>query len=205
MYSLTIFIGFVVGILSLLAISFQNDKLHSLILTDLVECAMLIIIAAVGTDLAEALILPGLVVGLAELLAVSEILLVKTRIKKKKTKSLDICINMEVLRTAPKFLALVLIVYGSILTGFTGGALIATGLLFYAFSRRHICSLDNLYKFVWEGLSGLSGIAWACWIIGFLGFFLFPKYWLSFLLMAGIGLVIKVGSKMGLVGLAEEK
>ena len=32
-------------------------------------------VAAVGTDLAEALVLPGLVVDLAEILAISEILM----------------------------------------------------------------------------------------------------------------------------------
>ena len=46
-----------------------------LILTDIVGIAMLIFVAAVGTDLAESLILPGLVVELAEILAISEILM----------------------------------------------------------------------------------------------------------------------------------
>ncbi|WP_456471894.1 EhaG family protein [Methanocaldococcus sp.] len=205
MYSLTVLVGFIVGILSLFSIGFQKDDLQALILTDLVECAMLIIIAAIGTDLAEALILPGLVVGLAELLAVSEVLIAKKRLKAKEIKKVDIEVDMEVLRTAPKFLAIILVVYGAILTGFTGGALIASGLLFYAFSKRTLTSLDKLVESLWEGLSGLSGIAWACWVVGFLGFYLFPKYWLYFLLMAGIGLAIKVGSKMGLVGFAEER
>ncbi|WP_457611834.1 DUF2105 family protein, partial [Methanocaldococcus sp.] len=129
----------------------------------------------------------------------------KKRLKAKEIKKVDIEVDMEVLRTAPKFLAIILVVYGAILTGFTGGALIASGLLFYAFSKRTLTSLDKLVESLWEGLSGLSGIAWACWVVGFLGFYLFPKYWLYFLLMAGIGLAIKVGSKMGLVGFAEER
>lgn len=85
-YHPTILVGFAIGILSLLAIGFQKNDLHALILTDVVECAMLIIIAGVGTDLAEALILPGLVVSLAELLAVSEVLITRKYLKSKRPK-----------------------------------------------------------------------------------------------------------------------
>ncbi|XRP96953.1 EhaG family protein [Methanocaldococcus sp. 16A] len=217
-YHPTILIGFAIGILSLLAIGFQKDDLHALILTDIIECAMLIIIAGVDTDLAEALILPGLVVSLAELMAVSEILITKKYLKSKRPKprsyklfeefklplhtgELKYNVQMEVLKTSPKFLSIVLIVYGAILSGFTGGAVIATGLLFYALSQRVIgLDISKELKTMWEGISGLSGIAWALWVIGFLGFFLFPDKWLLFLLMAGLGLVIKVGSKLGLIG-----
>jgi len=217
-YHPTILVGFTVGILSLLAISFQKDDLHALILTDVIECAMLIIIAGVGTDLAEALILPGLVVSLAELLAVSEVLITRKYLKSKRPKprsyklfeefklplhtgELKYNIEMEVLKTSPKFLAIVLIIYGAILSGFTGGAVIATGLLFYALSQRVIgVSISEEIKALWEGMSGLSGVAWALWVFGFLGFFIFPDKWLLCLLMAGLGLVIKVGSKLGLIG-----
>lgn len=48
MFSKSIFVGIVVGILSLYAISRQKSDLHTLLLTDLVECAMLVIIAAIG-------------------------------------------------------------------------------------------------------------------------------------------------------------
>ncbi len=221
-YNPTILVGFAIGILSLFAIGSQKDDLHALILTDIVECAMLVIIAGVDTDLAEALILPGLVVSLAELLAVSEILINRKIIKSKKPKpkvyklfeefklpiytgDLKYNVHMEVLETSPKFFALVLIIYGAILSGFTGGAVIATGLLFYALSLRvRGLELSEELKTLWEGMAGLSGIAWGLWIIGFLEFFLFPKKWLLFLLMAGLGLVLKVGSKLGLIGFIGE-
>ena len=52
-----------------MAIAYQKMSLNALILTDIVGVGMLILVAAVGTDLAEAIILPGLVVELAEILA----------------------------------------------------------------------------------------------------------------------------------------
>jgi energy-converting hydrogenase A subunit G len=218
LYHPTILVGFTIGVLSLLAIGFQKDDLHALILTDVIECAMLIIIAGVGTDLAEALILPGLVVSLAELLAVSEVLITRKYLKSKRPKprsyklfeefklplhtgELKYNIEMEILKTSPKFLAIVLIAYGAILSGFTGGAVIATGLLFYALSKRALgLDISEELKTMWEGMSALSGIAWALWVLGFIGLFVFPDKWLICLLMAGLGLVIKVGSKLGLIG-----
>ena len=218
LYHPTILVGFTIGVLSLLAIGFQKDDLHALILTDVIECAMLIIIAGVGTDLAEALILPGLVVSLAELLAVSEVLITRKYLKSKRPKprsyklfeefklplhtgELKYNIEMEILKTSPKFLAIVLIAYGAILSGFTGGAVIATGLLFYALSKRALgLDISEELKTMWEGMSALSGIAWALWIFGFIGLFINPDNYLVWLLLAGLGLVIKVGSKLGLIG-----
>ena len=81
LFNKTVVVGFIMWILSLYAISRQKSALHMLLLADLVECAMLVVIAAVGTDLAEALILPGLVVGMAELLAVSEVLVLRNEIR----------------------------------------------------------------------------------------------------------------------------
>lgn len=75
LYLPAIFTGIFAGLIGLLAITYQKNDLHTLILTDIVGVGMLIIVAAVGTDLAEALILPGLVVELAEILAISEILM----------------------------------------------------------------------------------------------------------------------------------
>ena len=105
-------------------------------------------------DLAEALILPGLVVGMAELLAVAEIFVSRNDLRKdgkkkksklleeftiKETPNMDITFSkMEVLYTAPKFFAFVLVVYGAILSGFTGGAVMASGLLFYVLAKRVI-------------------------------------------------------------------
>ena len=51
----------------------KDDDLHRLLLLDLVEITALGVIALLGTDLAEALVLPGLTVGIAELLALSQI------------------------------------------------------------------------------------------------------------------------------------
>ena len=70
LFSRTVVVGLIVGIISLYSISRQKTDLNMILLTDLVEYGMLVIIAAIGSDLAEALILPGLVVDLAELLAV---------------------------------------------------------------------------------------------------------------------------------------
>ena len=110
-------------------------------------------------------------------------------------------VEMEILKTSPKFLALVLVVYGAILSGFTGGAIIASGLLYYALSQRALGrEFDETIKTLWEGISSLSGIAWALWIFGFIGLFINPDNYLVWLLLAGLGLVIKVGSKLGLIG-----
>ncbi|ABR54671.1 conserved hypothetical protein [Methanococcus vannielii SB] len=218
MFSKTVGVGLIVGILSLYTISRQKSDLNMILLTDLVEFAMLVIIAAVGTDLAEALILPGLVVGMAELLAVSEIFVSRNELKKtgkkkksklleeftiKETPNLNIRFNkMEVLYTTPKFFAFILVVYGAILSGFTGGAIIASGLLFYILAKRATGKkiLSKELKVSFEGISGLSGIFWTLWILGYIGLFLFPDRWLYFLIMAGFGLSLKVGSKLGLIG-----
>ncbi len=126
-----IFTGLIVGLIGLMAIAYQKNDLSALILTDIVGIGMLILVAAVGTDLAEALILPGLVVELAEILAISEILM--SREMKKKGKSaelipLPLSMDMEVMTTAPTFLAIILIAYGAFLSGFTGGAVAGGGI-----------------------------------------------------------------------------
>ena len=220
MFNHSVFAGFVVGILSLVAIGYQRSDIHTLILTDVVECAMLVIIAAVGTDLAEALILPGLVVGLAEFLAVSEILIQRDRLGERDKKisklfeeflvveepgigeKIDYS-KMEVLYSAPRFIGIVLVIYGAFLTGFTGGAVMSVGLLFYLFSQGAIgrgISSEGIRDF-WESISGFSGVMWAFWILfGFIGFYLFPDHYVTFLLIAGGALALKVGSKLGLIG-----
>ena len=222
MFNHSIFAGFVVGILSLIAIGYQRSDIHTLILTDVIECAMLVIIAAVGTDLAEALILPGLVVGLAEFLAVSEILIQRSRLREKdrgrkmsklfeeflaiEESKIEGYIDhpkMEVLYSASKFIGIILVIYGAFLTGFTGGAVMSVGLLFYLLSQGIIdkgISSEDIKDF-WEVISGFSGIMWAFWILfGFIGFYLFPDHYVTFLLIAGGALALKVGSKLGLIG-----
>ena len=111
--------------------------------------------------------------------------------------------KMEILYSASRFISLILVIYGAFLTGFTGGAVMSVGLLFYLLSQgivsRGISSED--IKDFWEAVAGFSGIMWALWIIlGFIGFYLFPDHYVTFLLIAGGALALKVGSKLGLIG-----
>jgi len=199
LYLPAIFTGLFAGLIGLLAITYQKNDLHTLILTDIVGVGMLIIVAAVGTDLAESLILPGLVVELAEILAISEILM--SREMRKQGKSVDLIplplnLDMEILDTAPTFIALLLIAYGAFLSGFTGGAVAGGGILFYVLSKM----TRGVPSDIWEGVAGASGIAWCLWLIGFLIFFVAPSYWLLALFLAAFGIFIKVAFKVGLVG-----
>ena len=194
-----IFTGLLVGLIGLMAIAYQKNDLSALILTDIVGFGMLILVAAVGTDLAEALILPGLVVELAEILAISEILMSREMRKKGKTAELiplPVSMDMEVMTTAPAFLAIILIAYGAFLSGFTGGAVAGGGILLYVISRR----MRGVPSDTWEGIAGVSGIAWCLWLVGFIIFFAFPQYWLLALFLAAFGIFIKVAFKAGLIG-----
>jgi Predicted membrane protein len=194
-----VFTGLIVGLIGLMAIAYQKNDLSALILTDIVGIGMLILVAAVGTDLAEALILPGLVVELAEILAISEILLSREMRKTGNTAELiplPVSLDMEVMTTAPAFLAIILIAYGAFLTGFTGGAVAGGGILFYVLSQR----VRGVPSDMWEGVAGVSGIAWCMWLVGFLLFFVFPQYWLLALFLAAFGVFIKVAFKAGLIG-----
>ena len=123
MYLPAIYAGLIIGFIATMAIAMKREELHILILTDLVGLAMIIVVSAVGTDLAEALILPGLVVELAETLAISEILITREMRKIEQdpranlTKSSSIfprafSLDMEIMTTAPNFIALVLMGYG---------------------------------------------------------------------------------------------
>ena len=204
-----IYLGIIVAFIGLIGIAFEKKDIHILILSDIVGLAMLIIVAAVGTDLAEALLLPGLVVELAEIMAISEILIARemrkietapTRdrgvIKRPSVLPVPLNLDMEILHTAPNFIALLMVVYGVFLTGFTGGAIAGGGILFYVLSKK-TRGLDVL---VIEGIKGVSGMAWCFWIIGFVIFFVTPQYWLLGLFMAACGLVLKVATKLGLIG-----
>ncbi|CDG65217.1 MAG: energy-converting hydrogenase subunit [Methanobacterium sp.] len=199
LYLPAIVTGLLVGIIGLLAISYQKNDLSALILTDIVGIGMLIMVAAVGTDLAEALVLPGLVVDLAEILAISEILM--NREIRKKGKDVDLIplplkMDMEILTTAPTFLAIILVAYGAFLSGFTGGAVAGGGILMYVLSKR----MRGVPSDTWEGVAGVSGIAWCLWLVGFVIFFAFPQFWLLALFLAAFGVFIKVTFKMGLIG-----
>lgn len=208
MYLPAIYAGLIVGFIGSMAIALKREEIHILILTDIVGLAMIFIVSAVGTDLAEALILPGLVVELAETLAISEILITREMriIENDPRKNLSnssslfpqpFALNMEILNTAPNFIALILIAYGIFLTGFTGGAVAGGGIVLYALSKK----ARGLPVLVLDGIAGVSGIAWCLWIIGFLFFFVTPQYWLLSLFLAACGLLLKVASKVGLIGL----
>lgn len=199
LYKPAIVVGLLTGFIGLLGIAFKKGDLTALILTDIVGFAMLIIVAAVATDLAEALILPGLVVELAEILAISEILMSREMRKTGKTVELiplPLSLDMEVLRTAPAFLAIILVAYGAFLSGFTGGAVAGVGILFYVLSR----TIRGVPSALWEGVAGVSGVAWVLWLVGFLMFFVTPQYWLLALFLSAFGVLIKVASKVGLIG-----
>ena len=196
MYLPAIYAGLIVGFIGTMAIALKREEIHILILTDLVGLAMIFVVSAVGTDLAEALILPGLVVELAETLAISEILITREmriieqdpRRNLSKSSSLfpqPFALNMEIMTTAPNFIALVLVGYGIFLTGFTGGAVAGGGIVLYALSKK----ARGLPVLVLDGVAGVSGIAWCLWIIGFLLFFVTPQYWLLSLFLAACGLL----------------
>ena len=208
MYLPAIYAALIVGFIGSMAIALNRRDIHILILTDLIGLAMIIIVSAVGTDLAEALILPGLVVELAETLAISEILIsremhkIDANPRANLTKSTSLfpqpfALDMEIMTTAPNFIALILIAYGIFLTGFTGGAIAGGGIVLYALSQK----AKGLPVLVLDGIAGVSGISWCLWIIGFLLFFVTPQYWLLALFLAACGLLLKVASKVGLIGL----
>ena len=199
LYKPAIIVGLLTGFIGLLGIAFKKGDLTALILTDIVGFAMLIIVAAVATDLAEALVLPGLVVELAEILAISEVLM--SREMRKTGKSVELIplplsLDMEILETAPTFFAIILIAYGAFLSGFTGGAVAGVGILFYVLSR----TIRGVPSTLWEGVAGISGVAWVLWLVGFLIFFVAPQYWLLGLFMSAFGVLVKVASKVGLIG-----
>ena len=208
MYLPAIYAGLIVGFIGSMAIAMRREEIHILILTDLIGLAMIFVVSAVGTDLAEALILPGLVVELAETLAISEILIsremhkIEADPRRNLTKSTSLfpqpfALDMEIMTTAPNFIALVLIAYGIFLTGFTGGAVAGGGIVLYALSKK----ARGLPVLILDGIAGVSGIAWGFWFIGFVLFFVAPSLWVLSLFLAACGLLLKVASKVGLIGL----
>ncbi len=208
MYLPAIYAGLIVGFIGSMAIAMKREEIHILILTDIIGLAMIFVVSAVGTDLAEALILPGLVVELAETLAISEILITREmrkieqdpRANLKRSSSLfpqAFSLDMEIMTTAQNFIALILLAYGIFLTCFTGGAVAGGGIVLYALSKK----ARGLPVLILDGIAGVSGISWCLWIIGFLLFFVAPQYWILSLFLAACGLLLKVASKVGLIGL----
>lgn len=166
----------------------EYDDLHRLILTGCSEVVALCIIAFLATDLAEALILPGLVVSLAELVALSEIYINKEGLGLVPAPDRTI----EVFSSAPPIIAAILVIYGIVLSGFTGGAVAGVGLLFY-----YLC-LDHKERFAL--LETVSGYAWVLWVFAFFIFMMLPAYWFFAVMMAGSAIFVKVTIKLALIG-----
>ena len=187
-YGLTVFM--IAAVIAFFALARERDDLHKLLLLDLVEILSIGIIALLGTDLAEALILPGLTVGIAELLALSQIYCTKEGIRKNPVRGLDIEVIAKA--DAPLILSVFLVVYGIILSGFTGGAVAGLGLVFLFISRSYRQDLNLLEM--------ASGISWALWIFAFFVFMFLPEYWFMALMGAAVGILLKVTVKMSLAG-----
>lgn len=181
-------IAFLSVIVAFYAILREQDDLHRILLTDLAEILALVLIALVATDLAEALILPGLVVGISELMAISEVYLVKESLSRPRYSPLSI----EVMDSAPAIMSLALVLYGIVLSGFSGGALAGVGAIFYFMCRGH----DERFAVI----ETASGYAWALWIFAFFIFMVLPEYWLFGVMTAGGAILLKVTGKMSLVG-----
>lgn len=187
-YPLGLLVAFASAGIAFFALMRETDGLHRLLLTDLVEVVTLAFIALVGTDLAEALILPGLVVGVSELIALSEIFRIKEGYMRPPTDTLQI----EVMKTAPPILAALLVGYGIVLSGFSGGAVAGLGVIFYFLSR------DPSERF--EVIETASGYSWVLWIIAFFTFMILPQYWFFAVMLAGSAILVKVMAKMSLIG-----
>lgn len=181
--------AFICIIIAFYSLYQETDDLHRLILTDLAEIMALLLIALVATDLAEALILPGLVVMIAELMALAEIYLVKEGIQRKKNSS---ALDIEVMQTAPPILAGILVLYGIILSGFSGGAVAGLGIIFYSVCK----GSDELFAHI----ETASGYAWVAWIAAFFIFLLLPEQWFFAVMIAGGAILIKVMAKFSLIG-----
>jgi len=175
-------------IIAMVAFIREKDDLHRLILTDSTEVICLSIVAFLATDLAEALILPGLVVSLAELLALSEIYINKEGLSVIPARDHHI----EALSSAPPIMACILVIFGIVLSGFTGGAVAGIGIIFYFMCLGH--------QEQYELLETISGYAWAFWVIAFFIFMILPAYWYFAVMIAGSAICAKVMIKLALIG-----
>ena len=190
LYSTGMLVVLACAVISFVALARERDDLHRLLLIDLVEIPSLGIIALLGTDLAEALVLPGLVVGIAELLALSQIYLLKEGLREKPEGRLPI--EVIELGHAPAIIAAILVVYGIILSGFTGGGVAGLGLIFFFMAKGHRVDFSLMEM--------AAGISWAIWVASFFVFMFLPEYWWLAVMGAGGGILLKVTAKMSLVG-----
>lgn len=187
-YTIGLIVALIAVILTFAAAVREKNDIHRLIIADLGDVTVLAIIALVATDLAEALIIPGLVVGISELMALSEIYLVREGLSRPVKQTFRI----EVLDTAPAIIAAILVAYGIVLSGFTGGAVAGTGVIFYLMGKQHAERFALIET--------VSGYAWAFWIVAFFIFMIMPDYWFFAVMLAGGAILAKVTSKMSLIG-----
>ena len=149
LYPVGLAVAFAAVIIAFFAMFREKEDVHKLILVDLIEITGLVVIALIATDLAEALILPGLVVGIAEILAVSELWLAKEGLQNQKpARTLDI----EVMKTAPPILGAILVAYGIFCTGFTGGLLAGLGMMLFFLGknvRERFAVIENASVYAW--------------------------------------------------------
>lgn len=189
-YSSGLLIVMAAAVIAFFALARECDDFHKFLLLDLVEIPSLCVIALLGTDLAEALVLPGLTVGIAEQLALSQIYCVKQGIRDRPVSGLNI--EVVALGDAPLIISILLVVYGILLSGFTGGGVAGLGLVFFFVFRGYREDLSLLEM--------ASGISWALWIFAFFAFMFLPDSWFLALMCAAVGIVLKVTVKMSLVG-----
>ena len=187
-YAIGLIVAFIAILITFVAAFREKNDIHRLIIADLGEVSALAVIALIATDLAEALIIPGLVVGISELLALSEIYLVREHLNRPVKEPFRI----EVLDTAPGIIAAILVVYGIVLSGFTGGAVAGTGMIFYLMGKKQA----ERFALV----ETVSGYAWALWIVAFFIFMVLPEYWFFAVMLAGGAILAKVTAKMSLIG-----
>ncbi|HPY59503.1 MAG TPA: EhaG family protein [Methanospirillum sp.] len=191
-YQAGLFCTLVCVAISFIALFRERDDIHKILVVDLVETTGLVLICLVATDLAEALILPGLVVGISELLMLAELYIRKEKLPLPSFKP----IKIEVMRTAPPIISFVLVVYGIILSGFSGGAVAGIGMVFYFLCKG--------YEERFELLETVSGYAWALWIAAFFIFMILPQAWLIAVMLSGGAILVKVTTKMALIGAMRE-
>ncbi|GAB7015874.1 EhaG family protein [Methanogenium cariaci] len=187
-YTIGLSVALVAIIITFVAAFREKNDIHRLIIADLAEVSALAVIALIATDLAEALIIPGLVVGISELMALSEIYLVREHL----TRPIKAPFRIEVMDTAPTIIAVILVLYGIVLSGFTGGAVAGTGMVFYFMGKKS----SERFALV----ETVSGYAWTFWIVAFFIFMIVPEYWFFAVMLAGGAILAKVTAKMSLVG-----
>ncbi len=191
-YQIGLGVTLICVLISFIALFRERDDIHKILIVDLVETAGLVIVCLVATDLAEALVLPGLVVGISELLALTEIYLKKENLPVPAGNP----VRIEVMDTAPPIITFALVVYGIILSGFSGGAVAGLGILFYFLCKGH--------NERFELLETISGYSWALWIIAFFIFMILPQAWLIAVMFSGGAILLKVTTKMALIGTMRE-